>query len=45
VHTFGLLDAVNLLMSLEQLAQAAPTPNPPPRIMGQRRPKKWKFEF
>jgi hypothetical protein len=34
----GLLDAVNLLISLEQLAQAAPIPNPPPRMIGQRRP-------
>jgi hypothetical protein len=37
-HTLGLLDAVNLLISLEQLAQAAPIPNPPPRMIGQRRP-------
>jgi hypothetical protein len=37
-YTLGLLDAVNLLISLEQLAQAAPIPNPPPRMIGQRRP-------
>lgn len=42
-NALGLLDAVNLLKSFEQLAQAAPIPNPPPRMIGQRLPKSMNF--